>query len=127
MSEITLKDGFDIYLKYREQLLAMWNFFALVTLGVVAWVFATDKPVTTQDACWIVVGYTAFALCNAAVVAKSQWQLRKYSLGLKQIAQESPHARAFLPAPLHWLYFVVFYAAVIAIVDVAILNARKVL
>lgn len=126
MSDITLKDAFELYLKYRDQILTMWNFFSVVTLGVVVWALGGEKcAAVLGSAGWIAGGYTAFAIANAVAVILSQRELIRCASGLAQMAQGYPNASVFVPTPFSAREFLGFYAVIILIVDAAILKAAN--
>lgn len=123
-TDLQLKDAFDLYEKNRDQVLKMWNFFSVVTLGLVVWALGALSGPSPDSRIWVVLGYTVFTVGNAVAVISAQRELARIAKGLADLSKGLPLSSLFKPSPLHPMVFLVFYVVIGGLVDAAIIWRR---
>ena len=126
MADTNLKDAFDIFIKHREAILQMWQFFSTVTLGVLGFTVGSKHAIREPNNAKIVIlGYVIFAIANGTAVITSQLELCRMADGLKPLYSKAISIDNFGVAPLSPWLFLLFYVAVVLAVTYAIHRAHR--
>lgn len=126
MADASIKDAFEIFIKHREAILQMWQFFSAVTLGVLGFtVGSKDAARDTTSVNIIIIGYIVFAIANGTAVISSQIELCRMADGLKLLLPNTFLKGYFDVTPLPWWQFLIFYVAVVIAVCYAIYETHR--
>jgi hypothetical protein len=126
MTDATIKDAFDIFIKHREAILQMWQFFSAVTLGVLGFTVGSKDTVRDKTSVKIIIfGYIVFAIANGTAVISSQIELCRMADGLNLLLPKTPLRGYFEVEPLRWWLFLAFYAVVVILVSYAIYETHR--
>ena len=126
MVDANIKEAFDIFIKHREAILQMWQFFSAVTLGVLGFTVGSKDTVRDETSVKIIIlGYVFFAIANGTAVISSQIELCRMADGLKLLLPKTNLKGYFEVDPLPWWQFLIFYAVVIILVSYAIYLAHR--
>ena len=90
MTDISLKEAFDIYQKQSEGLHKLWAYFQVVSLAVLGYTLGTDKS-QWGNGTYLFVGlsYVFFAVANQIVIVVSQEELANFGKGVTAAAKSS--------------------------------------
>ncbi len=90
MTNMTLKEAFDIYQKQSDGIHKLWGYFQVVSLAVLGYTLGTDKSQWgTATYMFVGLSYIFFAIANQIVVVVSQDELAKFSEAVNAAAKES--------------------------------------
>ena len=121
MTDLSIKEAFDIYMKHRDVIVQLWQFFSGGTLAVLGYTVGSEKATRGKaEVSAIILGYLVFSIGNAAAVVSSQMELREMARGLKLLMSKSSLNETYAVAPIHPALFAVFYAVVVSAVCYAI-------
>lgn len=90
MSNLTLKEIFDIYQKQSDSIHKIWAYFQMVSIAVLGYTIGSNKdPWSTETYCLIAGSYLLFSIANQAAIILSQKELYKFGCAIKVVAENT--------------------------------------
>ena len=87
MTDISLKDAFDMYQKQSDSLHKLWAYFQIASVAVLGYTVGSDKSLWGQSTYLVVaLGYLFVAFSNGFVILVSQQELAKFAAAVNEAA-----------------------------------------
>ena len=122
--ELELKAAFDIYMKHRDAIMGMWQFFSFVTLGILGFTVGSKSGPLSKTGLFVVIaGYASFALANAYAVITSQIELLAMTNAIRiklKCAPVNGIEPGFCVQSIAYGWFILFYVVISLLVCYAI-------
>ena len=88
MSDISLKEAFDIYQKHSDSLHRLWAYFQVVSLAVLGYTIGSEKANWATSTYLLIAGsYFFFAVANQWVIVLSQRELEAFGGAVAEAAK----------------------------------------
>jgi hypothetical protein len=87
MTDVSLKDAFDIYQKQSDSLHKLWAYFQIASVAVLGYTVGSDKSLWGNWTYIVVAfGYFIVAFSNGLVIMVSQLELAKFAAAVNEAA-----------------------------------------
>ncbi|AIL62085.1 hypothetical protein [Pseudomonas alkylphenolica] len=122
ISDVSLKEAFDIYQKQSDNLHKLWTYFQAVSLAVLGYTVGAEKAHWfTSTYVLIFLSYLFFAVANQWIIVLSQKELKQFSDAVKLATKSSgPVGKKLVVRTVSPCCIRVFHSISIAVVLAAI-------
>jgi hypothetical protein len=90
MTDVSLKEAFDIYQKQSDSVHKLWAYFQVVSLAVLGYTIGSEKAQWGTSTYLLIAGsYFFFAVANQWVIVFSQRELQTFGTAVSDAAKQS--------------------------------------
>ena len=122
MTDVPLKDLFDIYQKQNDSVHKLWAYFQVVSLAVLGYTVGSDKSDWSYSTyVLIALSYIFFAVANQIAIVFSQRELEKFGKAVESAAAASgPIGKTISVEAIKWWKVALFHTVALCFVGGAI-------
>lgn len=122
MTDINLKEAFDIYQKQSDTTHKIWAYFQIVSIAVLGYTVGSEK-IHWGNSTYLLISasYVLFAIANQIVIISSHRELEAFGMAVNEAAKQSDFiGNKFSVKTVQPIFVWIFHTIAIMIVLIAI-------